>query len=121
MLGNLLGGAHPQSGLLNQAAQQHSTAGQSYQNQGLIQQQNQLMQAYQAAQAQKAVFDPNTVEAFQVPLSTVVNVWRAKFGDVWVEGHLIKEPFFASAYVRLMNNQMFENAGSGYVRLKEGV
>lgn len=107
-------------------------AAQGYSNTGAQQRaynaalQNQLatqgVQAGQANVAQQA-FDPNQLEAYQIPLSQLVTLWQAKYGDKWVKDEEFwngKEPFFSTAADRLKANNLFEKA-AGWYRLKEEV
>lgn len=100
----------------------------SYGQQGLANAnaaQNQLLQAYQAAQTRAqgttTAINPNEIEAYQIPLSTLVNMWRAKFNDEWTMEHLLKDAFYKHGFVRLLENNLFERSPGGWMRLKEGV
>lgn len=74
-----------------------------------------------AAVQPKERFDPNKHEAFMIPLSQLVTMWRLKYGDEWLDASMVHDgSFYAHACTRLNNNDMFENA-NGWVRLKEGV
>jgi hypothetical protein len=73
-------------------------------------------------------FDPNTREAFQMPLSQLVVLWQAKYGDKWVTHQQMRElnePFYLDAFYRLECAKLFEeynHQNSTYWnRLKEGV
>jgi hypothetical protein len=79
----------------------------------------------QGVQPQKVPrFNPNESEAFQVPLSQLVTLWRLKHGDAWYEaGHSRPEPgkdFYTDAFDRLRNAGCFESF-DGWHRLKEDV
>lgn len=93
-------------------------------NNNTAQQQHSLMQAYQAAQAAKiqaqTAMNPNVIEAYRVPLSTLVNMWQAKFGDEWVDRTTIEDAFYRHAYARLLRTEKFE-VFEDWVRLLEGV
>lgn len=96
-------------------------------------QQNQLMQQYAHAQAaaqkrrDETPTNPNKSEAYQAPLSTVINMWRAKYGDEWVVEYATmygEEPpgqFYVDAFRRLRDNELFEVYNNAWFRLKEGV
>lgn len=66
-------------------------------------------------------FNPNEIEAFQIPLSQLVTLWQAKHGDKWVDGNSPHDDsFYSHACMRLNAADMFEKF-HGWVRLKEGV
>ena len=66
-------------------------------------------------------FNPNEIEAFQIPLSQLVTLWQAKYGDKWCDGNATHDDsFYSHACMRLNANDMFEKF-HGWVRLKEGV
>ena len=69
-------------------------------------------------------FNPNESEAFQVPLSQLVTLWRLKHGEEWYDaGHSRPEPgknFYVDAFDRLRNAGCFESF-DGWHRLKEDV
>lgn len=66
-------------------------------------------------------FNPNVHEAFQVPLSHLVTMWRIRYGDEWVDAEKSRDgSFYAHACNRLALNDMFEKI-NGWVRLKEGL
>lgn len=84
-------------------------------------QQQLAMQGIQAgAQTPQTKFDPNKEAAYQVPLSQLVTLWQAKYGDKWVDNAAHENGFFVHASSRLNANGMFEKA-QGWVRLKEGL
>jgi len=70
---------------------------------------------------QRFGFNPNNREAYMMPLSQLVTLWQAKYGDKWVvrEGVLEPETFFEDAYWRLRTNGLLEEAQDGWFRLKE--
>lgn len=68
----------------------------------------------------KSSFDPNKVEAYQIPLSQLVTLWQARFNDTWVDMGLEHEAFWRQAWRRLNNADMFETV-EGWVRLREDV
>ena len=69
-------------------------------------------------------FNPNEIEAFNVPLSQLVTLWRIKHGDAWYDaGHARPEPgkdFYVDAFDRLRKANCFESF-DGWHRLKEDV
>ncbi len=87
-------------------------------------QQQLAMQGIQAGQSVPSAqqsFDPNKEEAYQIPLSQLVTLWQAKYGDKWVDSAVVHDnSFFAHACSRLNANSLFEKA-QGWVRLKEGL
>ncbi len=81
-------------------------------------------QASHGLQRKQNPFNPNKQEAFQIPLSRLVTLWQAKYGDQWINGD---EPvserddaFYVDALRRLLSAGLFEQH-SGWVRLKENV
>ena len=96
-------------------------------NQAVLMQQN----AYHAAQQRRIQagpqhsakqFNPNEHEAFQIPLSQLVTMWRLKFEDRWIrpteEFPRFDGEFYSVAFDRMSAMHMFE-AYQGWVRLKE--
>lgn len=88
-------------------------------------------QAYHAAQQRRIQagpqhsakqFNPNEHEAFQIPLSQLVTMWRLKFEDRWIrpteEFPRFDGEFYSVAFDRMSAMHMFE-AYQGWVRLKE--
>lgn len=67
---------------------------------------------------QKAIkpFNPNEQEAYKIPLSNLVTLWQAKYGDEWVE--ILTEEFWRDALNRLTNAKKLEHA-NGWHRIKE--
>jgi hypothetical protein len=67
-------------------------------------------------------FNPNEIEAFNVPLAQLVTLWRIKHGDAWYDAeHPRPEPgkdFYTDAFDRLNKANMFEMF-EGWYRLKE--
>ena len=61
-------------------------------------------------------FDPNEQEAYKIPLSQLVTLWQANYGDEWVEKP--DEAFWMDALTRLNVAGKFEHAG-GWYRIKE--
>ena len=67
--------------------------------------------------------NPNDCEAYVMPLSSLVNLWRAKYGDKWVDVSEIDDEFWSDASARLHRNSKMEEADFNYepwARLKEG-
>jgi len=78
----------------------------------------------QASRKNIKVDNPNTREAYMVPLSTLVNLWRAKFGDLWVDVSEIDDEFWMDASSRLHRNKMmeeieFRESNTPWARLRE--
>jgi hypothetical protein len=75
-------------------------------------------------QQKKARFNPNSREAFQIPLSQLVTMWQIKHGDQWVEADAPiapnDDPFYIDGLRRLLKAELFEEY-NGWVRLKENV
>jgi hypothetical protein len=69
-------------------------------------------------------FNPNESEAYQIPLSRLVAMWQAKYGDQWVDRSPPHpdgwQDFFTAAESRLDRNGLFEKV-DGWMRLKENV
>ena len=70
------------------------------------------------------VDNPNTREAYVIPLSRLVNLWRAKFGDVWVDVSELEDAFWMDASARLHRNKLmeeieFRESNTPWARLKE--
>jgi hypothetical protein len=67
-------------------------------------------------------FNPNEIEAFNVPLSQLVTLWRIKHGDAWYDAERPRpEPgkdFYTDVFDRLNKANMFEMF-EGWYRLKE--
>lgn len=61
-------------------------------------------------------FNPNEEPAFSIPLSHLITLWQAHYGDQWVER--FDEEFWANARLRLHENDKLE-AVSGWFRIKE--
>lgn len=69
--------------------------------------------------------NPNQREAYVIPLSTLANMWRAKFGDVWIDVSELDEEFWMDASARLHRNKLmeeieFRESNTPWARLKEG-
>ena len=72
------------------------------------------------------MFNPNKNPVYSIPLSEVVNLWRARYADVWVDVSEIEEDFWLEASNRLHQNHMMETINhrtdnTPWSRLKEGV
>lgn len=68
-------------------------------------------------------FDPNKSEAFQIPLSQAITMWKLKFGDTWYDANHPRPEtgnFYDDVFDRINNAQLFEKV-DGWYRLKEGV
>lgn len=103
-------------------AQQGVIQGGAYHGQGLLQQQYQQAQLQAAMQQAKQAeeFDPNKLEAWTMPMSALVNLWRAKFLDEWVIVRTRElEPFWQAGFTRLNRASKFEEAPGQWVRLRE--
>jgi hypothetical protein len=71
-------------------------------------------------------FNPNKDPAYSIPLSELANLWRARYGDLWVDVSEIEEDFWCDASARLHQNKMMEEINhrsdsTPWSRLKEGV
>ena len=78
------------------------------------------------AQIQDAYsYNPNEEPSWKIPLSELITLWRAKFGDVWVDVSDLGEVFWYRASMRLSQNKLFEKGdtrdSTPWVRLKEDV
>jgi hypothetical protein len=78
----------------------------------------------QASRKNIKVDNPNQREAYVVPLSTLVNLWRAKFGDLWVDVSEIDDEFWSDASARLHRNKLmeeieFRESNTPWARLRE--
>lgn len=70
------------------------------------------------------VNDPNKREAYSIPLSTLVNAWRVKFGDLWIDVSELDDEFWLDASSRLHRNKLmeeveFRESNTPWARLKE--
>jgi len=71
---------------------------------------------------QKKAINPNTHEAWSIPLSQLVNLWQAKYGDKWVDVSDLDDDFWPEASARLHRNNKMEacdNDSTPWARLKE--
>jgi hypothetical protein len=69
-------------------------------------------------------FNPNKDPVYSIPLSELVNLWRAKYGDTWVDVSEIEDDFWSDASARLHTNKKMEELNhhsdnSPWARLKE--
>ncbi len=69
-------------------------------------------------------FNPNEEPVYKIPLSELVNLWRARYGDTWVDVSDIDEEFWSDASARLHTNKKMEELNhhsdnSPWARLKE--
>jgi hypothetical protein len=63
-------------------------------------------------------FDPNKREAFNIPLETLEDSWRVKYGDSWVYSAVpATGDYWDDAYTRLNANGRFEVV-EGWVKMK---
>ena len=77
-----------------------------------------VAQSMMGAQAMMP-FNPNEIEAYKIPLSNLVTLWQAKFGDTWVQK--FDEDFWADAMFRLKVAGKLEEAKHTWYRIKEDV
>lgn len=74
------------------------------------------------AQQKAPRFNPNESEAFQVPMSQLITMWRLKYGDEWYDMQSARPPygkdFYSDAFDRMNRAQLFESF-EGWYRLKE--
>jgi len=52
--------------------------------------------------------NPNKNPVYSIPLSELVNLWRARYGDTWVDVSEIEEEFWEEASSRLHQNNLME-------------
>jgi hypothetical protein len=85
-------------------------------------------QVYAQARGQQHItmtmFNPNNDPVYSIPLSELVNLWRAKYGDTWIDVSEIEEDFWSDASARLHTNKKMEELNhhsdnSPWSRLKE--
>lgn len=68
--------------------------------------------------------NPNVREAWAIPLSVLINAWRLKFGDKWIDVSELEEEFWLDASSRLHRNKLmeeveFNKSNTPWARLKE--
>ena len=71
---------------------------------------------------QKTGFNPNTHEAWSIPLSQLVNLWQAKYGDTWVDVSDLDDDFWPEASARLHLNykmETYDRENTPWARLRE--
>ena len=69
-------------------------------------------------------FNPNKNPVYSIPLSELVNLWRARFGDTWVDVSELEDDFWSDASARLHTNKKMEELNhhsdtTPWSRLKE--
>jgi|Laugresbdmm110sd_1035091.scaffolds.fasta_scaffold143227_2 hypothetical protein len=69
-------------------------------------------------------FNPNEDPAWAMPLSGLVNMWRVRYGDTWIDVSEIEDEFWLSASSRLHRNKKMEEAethddNTPWARLRE--
>jgi hypothetical protein len=69
-------------------------------------------------------FNPNKDPVYSIPLSELINLWRVRYGDTWVDVSEIEEEFWEAASSRLHQNHMMETINhhsdtTPWSRLKE--
>jgi hypothetical protein len=69
-------------------------------------------------------FNPNKDPVYSIPLSELVNLWRARFGDTWVDVSELEDDFWCDASARLHTNKLMEELNhhsdtTPWSRLKE--
>lgn len=74
----------------------------------------------------QGVDNPNQRPAYAMPLSRLADMWKAKFGDTWIDVSELDEEFWLDASARLHRNKLmeeleFRNSNTPWARLKEGV
>jgi len=70
------------------------------------------------------LFNPNNDPVYSIPLSELVNLWRARYGDTWVDVSEIEDDFWSDVSARLHTNKKMEELNhhsdnSPWARLKE--
>jgi hypothetical protein len=86
--------------------------------------QAQIVGAIPSQQTIRKSRNPNDCEAYVMPLSSLVNLWRAKYGDKWVDVSEIDDEFWSDASARLHRNNKMEETDidhAPWARLREGV
>ena len=116
------------AGMQNMVVQGGMYSGQGLMNSAQAAQNASAMQSmYNRAHMRKGppvVDNPNKREAYIVPLSTLANMWRAKYGDLWVDVSEIDDEFWADASLRLHRNKLmeeieFRESNTPWARLRE--
>jgi hypothetical protein len=111
-------------GSRNAGMQHMIVQGGGYSGQGMYGANQAQAGASKMRKAPPVVDNPNTREAYVVPLSTLANMWRAKYGDLWVDVSEIDEEFWMDASSRLHRNKLmeeieFRESNTPWARLKE--
>jgi hypothetical protein len=83
-----------------------------------------VKQRSQIVSNMRGVDDPNKREAYAIPLSRLVDMWRIKFEDKWVDVSELDEEFWSDASGRLHRNRLmeeveFNGSNTPWARLKE--
>lgn len=104
-------------------AQQYASQANQYSQQlaqSMMNTKNAVAQQVFAGQGitQAIPFNPNEIEAYKVPLSTLVTLWQAKFGDEWTQ-KFDDEEFWFDAMFRLKAAGKLEEAKHTWYRIKE--
>lgn len=110
-------------GSRNAGMQTTIVQGGGYSGQGLYGQA--IAGASKMRKAPPVVDNPNQREAYVIPLSTLANMWRAKYGDLWVDVSELDDEFWSDASSRLHRNKLmeeieFRESNTPWARLKEG-
>ena len=117
-LNNIFGaGAQQALGGSSIEDQMYTDISNKYQNaltQSMLNTKNAVSQGVFASQMKP--FNPNELGAYQIPLSQLVTLWRAKYGDEWVE--TFDEEFWSDALSRLKTADKLESARHWH-RIKE--
>jgi len=127
---------------LTEKLEAYANAAQGVQSSQSLQQAQQQMNMLKAQQAQnmrmqgivnqrsqtvsnmRGVDDPNKREAYAIPLSRLVDMWRIKFEDTWIDVSELEEEFWMDASSRLHRNNLmeeieFRESNTPWARLKE--
>jgi hypothetical protein len=65
--------------------------------------------ALDALNRSMTTFNPNNDPVYSIPLSELVNLWRARYVDTWIDVSEIEEEFWSDAYARLNTNKKSRN------------
>lgn len=123
----ILSGTHPAQNMYGQGMMNSAAAQQAQQSNALRNMYSQMQAQASSSKIRKGppvVDNPNKREAYVIPLSTLVNMWRAKYGDLWVDVSEIDEEFWMDASSRLHRNKLmeeieFRESNTPWARLKE--
>lgn len=110
--------ANAAQGSQNAGMQNMVVQGSMYGGQGLVKQRSTTVSNM------RGVDDPNKREAYAIPLSRLVDMWRIKFEDKWVDVSELDEEFWSDASGRLHRNKLMEEvefhaSNTPWARLKE--